>query len=129
MAVVLRIPGRNTAANFTLGTVSANSSTNDSIAFAQNSPSIDNGNSILAIGVKSRRYSTVPSPISGVTAGLDWTRLVTFATTSGNDVTFTIDYANNDSGSAYTAGTSGVVSGGWTIAQPSAGVYLEVPLL
>jgi hypothetical protein len=131
IATVLRIPGRNTAANFVLGTVSANGATNNNIAFGQNSPSIDDGNAILAIGVKSRAYQSggTPDPISGITAGLDWTKLVNFKSTSGNNSTLSIDYAHNDSGSAYTTGTSGTMAGSWTVAKPSAGVYLEVPLL
>lgn len=130
IAVVLRIPGRNTAANFVLGTVSNNASNNNSIAFGQDSPSIDNGNAIIAIGVKNNEWSAgAPQIIAGVTAGLDWTEIVDFKTIIGSDTSFVIDYAVNDSGSAYTAGTGGSISLSLSVSAPSAGVYLEVPLL
>jgi hypothetical protein len=130
-ATVLRIPGRNTGANFTLGTVSANGSNNSNIAFGQNSPSIDDGNAIIAIGCKNNSpiSGSNLTNISGITAGLDWTGLVKFETTAGSDMSITIDYAINDSGGAYTAGTGGAVFATYTVGAVSAGVYLEVPLL
>jgi hypothetical protein len=117
------------AANFVLGTVSANASSGQ-IAFAQNSPSIDDGNAIIAIGVHNNNYNSggEPGVITGITAGLDWTEIVDFATSVGSDMTLTVDYAINDSGSAYTAGTSGVKSPAYAVNDISAGVYLEVPL-
>lgn len=129
-AVVLRIPRRDVSANFNLGTVSANSASG-TIAFAQNSPSIDDGNAIIAIGYHANNYISGGGPgvITGVTAGLDWTELVDLGTPLGSDMTFTVDYAINDSGSAYTAGTSGVKTPTYSVGEPSAGVYLEVPLL
>lgn len=131
MAVVLRIPGRNTGANFVLGTVSANASNSVNIAFAQNSPSIDDGNAIIAIGIKNNEYNVTSSlaVISGVTAGLDWTKLVDYTSIIGFDMAVGIDFAVNDTGSAYTAGTSGVKTATWTVGAISAAVYLEVPLL
>lgn len=130
IAVVLRIPRRDPTANFTLGTVSSNASDDGTIAFAQNSPSIDDGNAIIAIGVKNNDYIVggEPGVITGITAGLDWTELVDFSTNIGNDATLTIDYATNDSGGAYTAGTGGLKSATYSVAAPSAAVYLEVPL-
>jgi hypothetical protein len=131
MAVVLRIPRRDTAANFVLGTVSANAANDTTIAFAQNSPSIDDGNAIIAIGAKNRNpiSGSSPSNITGQTAGLDWTKLVAFKTPDGAGMTLSIDYAINDSGSAYTAGTGATVTATYTVSETSAGVYLEVPLL
>lgn len=128
MAVVLRFRNSNFANDLTLGTISDNASSNH-IAFAQNSPSINNGNGILAIG----QHNNDPSSgnmnvISGVTAGLTWSELVEQQTAIGDDATFVIDYALNDSGSAYTAGTGGDISGAsYAVNNSSAGLYVEVP--
>jgi hypothetical protein len=129
-AVVIRIPNRDTAANFVLGTVSSNGSNSTNIAFAQNSPSIDDGNAIISIGFKNNNLTSGSSLglLSGQTAGLDWVELVDLSISDGSDAALSVCYAVNDSGSAYTAGTGATVSGTWTVGATSGAVYLEAPL-
>ena len=128
IATVINFPGRDFAKNFSLGTVSSNGSNNTDIAFAQNSPSIGVGDAIVAIGMKDNDWSaTPPALISGMTAGLTWAELVNTKSILGNDSTHVIDYAINNSGSSYTAGTSGIITMALSVGAPSAGAYLKVP--
>lgn len=124
--VVLRIQGRDFAGNFVLGTVSSNAASTTTITFGQDSPSIDDGNAIIAIGHILDDYLGAPAALSGQTSGLSWSEILNYETTTGNDQTMTIDYAYNNSGSTYTAGTSGVKSGGSFTSAVNSGVYLEV---
>lgn len=124
MAVVLRLEDRDTAANFVLGTVSDNAASVTTIAFGQDSPSIDNGNAILALGFHHDDYAVAPT-FDGQTAGLTWTENVNFETTLGADASMFIFSAINDSGSAYTAGTAAALSGTWSNSASNWGVYLE----
>lgn len=124
-AGVLNLHGRDKAQNFSLGTVSLNATNSTTIAFAQNSTSIDNGNAIIAIGHKLDDWSAAPGTLAGQTAGLTWAQLHRESTTVGNDQSVAVDYAINSTGSAYTAGTGATMTGTWSASAQSAGVYLE----
>ncbi len=124
IGAVLCISGRTFGANFTIGTRAFNASAADSIPFPNNSPSINNGNAILAIGVKNFVGGSA-NVITGVTAGLTWAELVDHSNNVNDDMCLAVDYAINDSGSAYTAGTGGNI-GGFTNPDTSGSAYLEV---
>jgi hypothetical protein len=127
-AVVLRFRNSNFANNLTLGTVTGNASSNH-IAFPNDSPSINDGNGIIAMG----QHNNTPSSgdldvFSGQTAGLTWSELAYQEAAPGDDATMAVQYALNDSGSAYTAGTSGDLTGAsFSVNNTSAGAYLEIP--
>lgn len=125
-AVVVRVRGQDNGQNLTLGTVANNAANTTTIAFGQNSPSIDPGNAIFALGYKLDDASAAWGGLAGQTAGLTWTSGLDHRTTQGNDQSCTIDYAVNNTGSAYTAGT-GATKSGTTTSVTSNGVYLEIP--
>lgn len=125
IAVVLRLQSRDFAGNFSVGTLSDNAAGTSSIAFAQNSPSVDVGNAIIAISGIFNDYTTAPGNLSGQAAGLSWSEILDFTTTTGNDGSLAIDYAINNGGSAYTAGTGATKSGGSWTSSKTFGLYIE----
>lgn len=128
IGTVIRIRGRIFGATFTLGTVSANGNSTTTILLAQNSPSIATGDAILAFGMFQNDVATGNwSTLSGQTAGLTWSFISNFNNTVGFDQSGAFFGAINDSGSAYTAGTGGSITGGTSISSvPSNGAYLKI---
>jgi hypothetical protein len=129
IATVVRISGRTFGSSFTLGTVSANASNNNTIALAQNSPSISNGQAILAIGLKNNDGGVNNwNAISGQTAGLTWSAIsAAWDSNIGNDSSGLVLGAFNNSGGAYTAGTGAVITGKTlSVGATSGGVYLKI---
>lgn len=124
MGCVLRIRGRVFGAGFGAGTQAFNAAATNSIPFPNDSPSINPGSAILAIGVKNFAGGTA-SVISGVNAGLTWAELEEGSTLDGDDLCLAIDYAINDTGSYYTAGTGASILG-FTQNDTSGSVYIEV---
>ena len=124
-AGVLRLEGRDPDANFSIGTVSSNAVSTSIIAFGQNSPTIEYGNAILAIGHILDDYTTAPGALTGHAAGVSFSEIVNFETTQGSDQTVTVDYGVHHANGSYTAGTGATKRNcSWTSAVNS-GVYLD----
>lgn len=127
-AIVIRLRNSNFANDFVLGSVSSNASGN-TIPFAVNSPSIDDGNGILAIGFHNNAPSSGDfNVIADVAEGLTWSQILEQQTVTGDDATFVINRAINNLGVPYFTGNVGVLSGAtFTVNNTSGGVYLEIP--